>query len=584
MSTHERGQVVIAALVFAGIMLMSSIGIFNYSTQYAKYERATVAGAEALQLAEAGIDKAVYELNQSPSYAGETGTVLPGGTFTIAVTSIDSSNKRITVTGYVPNSTRPTATRIVKATVNAGNSSAAFHYGVQSGNGGFQMQNGSFVKGNIYANGDVVGGAGTYATGTVIVAGGTALAADQQQTTNNSDYAVGQASPVLDVAQSFQISGDSFLNKISLYIKKTGAPANKTIYILADNAGVPSNTIISSATLNASNVTSSYSWVDVSFATPPALVGGQTYWLAIDTAANASNYFWLGSDTNNSYANGIAMYSTNWNAGPPVWVAAGRDLDFKIWTGGVDTKISGLHVYETAKAHTIQNSTIDGDAYYQTISGSTVAGTTYPNSPDQGPQDMPISDAQITDWKQTAEDGGVVNGNVSYGNNCNVSLGPTKITGNLTLSNNCTLTLTGFLYVVGTISLSNNVIIKLDPSYGANSGMIITDGEMSLSNNVTFQNSGTAGSYILVLSTNPSLDSNNPAISISNNGSVAVFYAPNGMVKVANNASLKEVTAFQIYMSNNSSVQYESGLANVNFFSGPGAAWQILPGSYAITQ
>jgi hypothetical protein len=577
-------MVALAALVFASIMIISSVGLFNYSTQYARFERRTVASTQALQLAEAAIDKAVYELNQNPSYSGETDTILSPGTFTISVTNADSNNKRITATAYVPDSTRPLATRIVKTTVNAGNTTASFHYGVQSGNGGFILQNNSFVKGNIYANGDVLGSSGTYATGTVIVAGGTSLTADQQHTTNNADYAFGQNSTVTDVAQSFQISADNFINKISLYIRKTGSPSNKTVYILTDNGGVPSKTPIGTGTLNASSVTGSYSWVDVSFSTPPPLVANQTYWLAIDSGSNSSNYFWLASDVGNTYGNGIAMYSASWNAATPIWTAASRDFDFKIWTGGVDTKIDSMRVYETAKAHRIEDSEVNGDAYYQEISNTTVDGTSYPGSADPGPQDMPISDGQIDQWKETAENGGVVTGDATYSNSCNVSLGPVKITGNLSVSNNCTLTITGVVYVVGDVNFSNNVIVKLASSYGANSGMIVVDGKVDVGNNITFQNSGTAGSYILVLSTNTSVDSSDPAIDLQNNGAVAVFYAAKGMIKIANNTSVKEITAFKIYLDNNASVEYEVGLANVNFYSGPGASWEVVPGSYVIVQ
>lgn len=581
--SDQRGYLLLLVIVFFGVFLMMSGALLNYTTLATRAERSSIASAQALSLAEAGFEKAVYELNQNPNYAGESGTTLGEGSFSTTITSIDSNTRRISVTGNVPNSANPIATRTIKATASIDSNIVSFVYGVQAGNGGFQMQNNSYVTGNIYSNGDVIGSSGTYATGTVIVAGGTSLTADQEHATNNSDYRFGHSSPVLDVAQSFQLSADNFVNKISLYIRKTGSPSNRTVYILADNNGVPSKTVIASATLTAASVTSSYSWVDISFATPPALVGNSTYWLAVDTSASTAHYYWLGSDTTNAYAQGSAMYSANWNASTPVWSAAGRDIDFKVWAGGVNTKISGLRVYQSAKAHRIENADIDGDAYYQEISGTTVDGTSYPNSPDPGPANMPISDGQIVEWQETAEAGGVTTGNVTHTNGCVVSLGPTKIVGNVSISNNCVVTITGEVYVTGDLTISNNVTVKLSSSYGASAGVIVVDGKADVNNNVIFQNSGTAGSYILVLSTNASIDSADPAIDLQNNGSAAIFYAANGMIKISNNASVKEVTAFKVYLENGASVRYESGLANVNFSSGPGGSWTYVPGTYTIT-
>jgi hypothetical protein len=123
------------------------------------------------------------------------------------------------------------------------------------------------------------------------------------------------------------------------------------------------------------------------------------------------------------------------------------------------------------------------------------------------------------------------------------------------------------------VNFSNNAVISLASGYGSNSGIIIVDGTVNISNNTVFTGSGTAGSYILVLTNNTSVNPAAPAMNLANNGAAAVFYAPNGMISVANNASLKEVTAFTLNLTNNSSVVYESGLANVNFSSGPGASW-----------
>ncbi len=69
--------------------------------------------------------------------------------------------------------------------------------------------------------------------------------------------------------------------------------------------------------------------------------------------------------------------------------------------------IEGLHATSSAYAHMIKSSTIDGDAYYQTISGSTVGGASHPGSSDKPTAPLPISDATLDQWEQDAAAGGV---------------------------------------------------------------------------------------------------------------------------------------------------------------------------------
>lgn len=577
-------------LIIGAVLLTAVLGLvgafIEYTGSVRKATNVFSARSTAREAAISGIEKAVWCLNQSSgtncggtyglNYVGESGVSIGNSAYyTTAITSVSGNLKTVTATGYYPSVARPVSSVTLKADISTDTQEASFHYGVQAGNGGFVFSNNAFVVGNIYANGDVIGANGAYVTGDVWVAGGTALSPEEQQTTNNADYEFGRVSPTLDIAQSFSLSDSNVLNKVSLYIKKTGSPSNVTVRILADDDGLPSKTVVGSGTLSASSVTANYSWADVTFPSPPPLVGGLTYWLSVDTSANPSNYWTIGSQTNNGYGNGVGMVSASWNASSPVWNDAGRDYAFKAWTGGNTTKMQDVHVYGNAHANTLSGDTIDGDGYYQTKTGTTIGGTAYANSADPGPQDMPISEGQIDQFRSDGEAGGTITGDVSLINGASSSLGPKKIAGNLTISNNGHLTLNGTLYVQGNLDVSNNGIVSLAPGYGENSGVIIVDGTVNIDNNTTFTNSGTPGSYILVLTT----DSSASAMTLSNNGAAAIFYAANGTTTISNNASLKEVTAFQLSLANNASVQYESGLADVNFSSGPGASWILKAGS-----
>jgi Tfp pilus assembly protein PilX len=162
---HHRGYVLVLTLVFLGIFFTISGAYLSSVTSSARITRYDTASAQALALAEAGIDKSVYQLNQSPSYTGETNTALGSGTFTTTVTSINSSSKRISVTASVPNNTHPLATKTIKTTVSISNASISFRYGVQAGVGGFSLTGGSSIQGSVYANGDINATNGVHITG-----------------------------------------------------------------------------------------------------------------------------------------------------------------------------------------------------------------------------------------------------------------------------------------------------------------------------------------------------------------------------------------------------------------------------------
>jgi hypothetical protein len=66
------------------------------------------------------------------------------------------------------------------------------------------------------------------------------------------------------------------------------------------------------------------------------------------------------------------------------------------------------------------------------------------------------------------------------------------------------------------------------------------------------------------------------AMDISNNVESILVNAQKGTIRMSNNASAKGVTAHTLYLDNNAVVTYESGLANVNFSSGPGGSWDII--------
>jgi hypothetical protein len=447
------------------------------------------------------------------------------------------------------------------------------------------MSNNAGVVGNVYSDGDISGSNGSYVTGTAIVANSPALSADQDNSLPASppnSITFGNSSSAQDAVQSFQLSDSGPINKISLYIKKVSTPGNLTVRVTNNSSGKPGTTVFANGTLSASSVTGNYGWVDVTFSTNPQLASGVTYWLVLDGSSDSSKYYIWAANT--AYSGGevkIGIYSS----GP--WSATSLDGYFKVYLGGLTGEISNLQIGTggsgDAHAHTITNSNITDTPYCQVGSGNNKPCNT--SQPDPSPQAMPISDANIAQFKSEAEAGGVISGDYNLTNGASASLGPKKITGNMTLSNNVTLTITGTVWVQGHISLSNNVNIRLDPGYGQNGGVLIADGYIGISNNSTFNGSGQAGSYMLVITTNDCNGTNSPtgqtcsgsnsAMDVANNAGTVVLYASNGNVQVANNAGAKEITAYKLSLSNNSSVNYETGLASAAFSSGPGGGYAV---------
>lgn len=583
--TPVRGHIVLVALVFFAIFLTIATALINYVVQYQISQRHAIGSTQALALAEAGVDKAIYELNVNAGYAGEANTPIGEGEFSVSVTSIDSSTKRITATGYIPNSTDPKETRTVTVNASVDSSVVSFRYGVQVGIGGVVLDNGSQINGNLYSNGDVDGsgsGGSAYVTGDVTVAGGTQAIPNQEWTTQDGTIALGDVSARANLAQSFVPSTSGALNKVSFNVRKVGTPSDMSIRIVTDNAGKPSKTVLASGSMLASSVGSSMAFSDATLASPPNLNAGQTYWIIAIASVNATNHFVFGTDTSDGYVAGTGKSSPNWNASSPAWTALGDDLGFKAWMGGVVTTLDGVRVGGDVWANAIVNCDIGGDAMYQTNSNCTVDGSSEVVGSFAAPASMPISDAQISDWEDIATAGGVISGN--YTVTGTQTLGPKKIDGDLTVSG--TLILSGPIWVSGDVTFGNNTGLSVHSSTGNNGAVIIADkpgsestkGRVTMSNNMTIAGNGNAGSYPMVLSTN----TGSSAINMSNNSNSVILYAPYGTVTVSNNAQANQITAHTLHLSNNAIVNYINGLQNQGFSNGPGGSWTVIPGTYSI--
>lgn len=275
----------------------------------------------------------------------------------------------------------------------------------------------------------------------------------------------------------------------------------------------------------------------------------------------------------NVYSNGpITGQNSNLIKGDPV-------------SAGVAGLIDGVHATGTAYAHTISDSTIDKDAYYQIISNTSVGGSSFPGSPDKPPLSLPISDAVVGEWENEAS-ASTISSPCPYLIQNDITLGPVHITCDVKISGDPTITLAGAVWIEGNLEIKNTAIIRISSSLGKKSIPIVVDNPLNrttsskaiLENSVQFLNSGTEGSYILVVSQNNSAESGGTQVAIdvknSANGDVIV-YAGHGEITLQNSVELREVTAYKVRLKNSTEVIYEAGLANLLFESGPSGGWDI---------
>src|SRR3989344_2733848 len=516
---YQQGNVMLVLTLFVSLVSMASITATTGTAVRAHRDEVNIERTkQSYSTAESGIEDALYRLKNNMDIDTNETITLGNTTATTAITDIGDSQKSVASTGTTNSNDRSLSVVLKQS------EGVSFFYGMQAGTGGVTMNNSAGIIGNLYSNGPIV--------------------------VNNSGYVTGSATSA---------NGDSATVDQTF---GSGTPATNNTF--------GNGTIKATGTLSSSLVSTNYGWVNITFTTNPQLTASTTYWLTIDASRSASNYFVVGGDT--GYANGTAkigrVSSSTWNQ-----LGTNTDLFFSISTGGAFGSISGLTVGSAgvgnAYSHTVTGSTVAGTIYCQTGSGNNKSCNT--TLADPVTQNFPISDQNIEDWKEMALAGGTSRG-ISLSGAQTQSIGPKKINGSISLSNSAVLTVTGVLWVTGNISISNNTIIKLASSFGSDGGIIIVDGTISTNNSAVFNGSGTAGSYLMAISTN----TGSSAIALNNSAGSVILIAPYGGITMNNSAGAKQVTAKSITLNNTATITYESGLADASFSTGPAGSWDIL--------
>jgi hypothetical protein len=518
-------------------------------------------------------EEALYRLNSGRTLPAQLVLSFSGASSTAAITDVGGA-KQVIAEGDAG-----VFSRVSKSIFSQGQG-VSINYGLQVGNGGITMSGSSSIVGNVYSNGNITATGSCSITGSAVAAVATVPTADQENYTSGTpavSTTFGTANASQDFAQSFVVSTSTAVAEVSLYIRKNGSPANTTVKIMNNNSGAPGSTVLASGTLSASSVSTSFGWVDVAFATNPSLSPGTTYWLVIDNGANStSNYYIMGTTNTNSYTSGLQRLGRVGST----WTTANVNFDafFKLYVGGVSV-ISGVSVGGSGgdvRAFTVNNTTASGALYCQAGTGNNKACNTTQSTP--SPLSFPVSDSNIQAWKTEATDLGVRSGSLTIGGSTATTSPGMKIVGDLTITNSGQLTLTGPLYVTGNLTISGSGKLRLATSYGASSEFIVVDGLVDIGASGAIQGSGNSASYVLIATTSQCgglATCANPAVKVSGSAGAVVLVAPYGRVNFEGSAGAKAVVAYGMTLSGSTSLNYESGLADIDFSSGPSGSWNV---------
>jgi hypothetical protein len=576
---QNKGAAMLLSVIFFLFISLSIIaGVV--SPVVASYQNNVVNlnSKKAFYLAESGAEDAVYRIMTNKPISGSETLSLDGQSTTTNITTL-GNQKTIESTGVFSR-----ANRKVKTSLNTG-TGIAFNYGIQTGNGGFELSGGTVVNGNVYANGPVVASGGARVNGNVFSASDAQIIPTLSHIgsttpTHGIDFGFQNTSPQ-DISQSFTVPSSTQVKRVKLYIKRStsGWMNNITLSINTNSTNKPSQTSLGQIVVPYGDIpVNNYGYVTVTFATPVSLNANTTYWIVLDTG-NTWSARYTSAASSATYANGIAKRGTwnssnggTWNDTNP----AGLDMYFELYPDVSSGLISGIDINGgEGRAYEVISSTVSGGLYCQIGNNNNKLCNTSAQNPSTVP--FPIDQNILNGWKDSALSGGQTNGNVTIGWQ-NGTLGPRKIVGNLTVNGGGTLTLTGPIWITGNLTVNGGGKIVLPSGYSLNSEAIVVDGLTNIAGGGSL-GSGTSGSHLFVFSTNAcpfvSGCGTTSAITITGGAGAIAVNAQEGEVSILGGGTLNAIIGRRVKASGGATINYHQGLASPSFQSGPSGSWVV---------
>ncbi|MEK7447274.1 MAG: hypothetical protein AAB632_00520 [Patescibacteria group bacterium] len=151
---NERGTLLASFVIILSVL--TSILLYAASASLANrlgIER-TYQKTVALNIAEGGVEKALWNIKQGIYTSESDSTDIPGGQFDYTITG-SGNIKTIIATGYVPSKANPKYIKKlkVKVTDQPAIYNTNFGYAIQAGEGGIHISGNAEVNGSLYSNG-----------------------------------------------------------------------------------------------------------------------------------------------------------------------------------------------------------------------------------------------------------------------------------------------------------------------------------------------------------------------------------------------------------------------------------------------
>lgn len=170
---NQSGAAMLIAVVFFLFISLAIIsGLISPTVRTFQDSSVNLKSKKSYYLAESGSEDAMYRILTGKTIGTSETITLDFNSATTTIALNGSNQKEIISLGDVSNLQRK-----VDLILQAG-AGVGFNYGIQAGDGGFNLSGGSKVTGNIYSNGNIQASGGVQITGTAIAAGTTSYIGD----------------------------------------------------------------------------------------------------------------------------------------------------------------------------------------------------------------------------------------------------------------------------------------------------------------------------------------------------------------------------------------------------------------------
>jgi hypothetical protein len=151
----KKGQAMLTMVVFFMFASMTIVfGVINPILKQVAVSKNLVTSKESYYLANSAIEDVFYRLKNGKQ-VGTTEILSLNNATTTTVTTNTPTGKQIVSTADKNNNIRKIQTNLVLGT------GVSFNYGIQSGQGGFILENSARVTGNVYSSGSITGSGNT---------------------------------------------------------------------------------------------------------------------------------------------------------------------------------------------------------------------------------------------------------------------------------------------------------------------------------------------------------------------------------------------------------------------------------------